>query len=86
MTLKLSMDADRQNMIDNAGNCGIEVIYNDKGWLVEARSWGRLETNAGKDGWAGFQTNAMSWKSAPHHLLRLKGEPSSTRRVTTGVG
>jgi hypothetical protein len=53
VTLKLSLDADGKNMIDNAGNCGIEVIYNDKGWLIEARSVGPdLKPMPVKDGWA----------------------------------
>src|SRR4051812_27211247 len=40
VTLLLSLDADGKNMIDNAGNCGLQVVYNDKGWMTEVRSIG----------------------------------------------
>ncbi|PZR73303.1 MAG: hypothetical protein DLM73_11085 [Chthoniobacterales bacterium] len=40
ITQMLSLDADGRNMIDDAGNCGMQLIYNEKGWLVERRSVG----------------------------------------------
>lgn len=52
MTLLLSLDADGRKMIDNAGNCGIQLIYNDKGWQTESRSIGPdLQPMRVKEGW-----------------------------------
>ena len=39
-------------MIDAAGNCGMQYIYNEKGWLVEVRSVGPdLKPLQVKAGW-----------------------------------
>ena len=58
VTRKLSLDADGKNMIDTAGNCGIEIVYNDKGWLIEARSVGPdLKPMPVKDGWTVFKND-----------------------------
>src|SRR5438067_362483 len=52
VTQLLSLDADRKNMIDNAGNCGLIITYNDKGWMTEVRSIGPdLKPMPVKDGW-----------------------------------
>lgn len=52
ITLLLSLDADGKNMIDNTGNCGLQMAYNDKGLLTEARSMGPdLQPMPVKDGW-----------------------------------
>jgi YD repeat-containing protein len=77
VTRKLSLDADGKNMIDNAGNCGMEVIYNDKGWLMEGRSLGPdLKPMPVKDGWAVFKNECdelgRAWRST---YYGLKGEP-----------
>lgn len=52
VTRLLSLDADGNNMIDNTGNCGLEVIYDEKGSATEVRSLGPdLMPMAVKDGW-----------------------------------
>ncbi|MEY2482286.1 MAG: hypothetical protein QOK24_814 [Verrucomicrobiota bacterium] len=52
ITLLLSLDADGKRMIDAAGNCGMQYIYNEKGWLVELRSVGPdLKPLQVKEGW-----------------------------------
>jgi phage protein U len=39
-TLELSLDAHEHNMIDNAGNCGMEDQYDAKGRITEGKSLG----------------------------------------------
>ncbi|HVF72772.1 MAG TPA: hypothetical protein VM940_14310 [Chthoniobacterales bacterium] len=52
VTLLVSLDADGKNMIDTAGNCGLQVTYNEKGWMKEVRSIGPdLKPMPVKDGW-----------------------------------
>src|SRR2546423_1305155 len=52
VTQLLSLDADGQNMIDNAGNCGLTITYNERGWMTEVRSIGPdLKPMPVKDGW-----------------------------------
>ncbi|MDP9098278.1 MAG: AAA family ATPase [Verrucomicrobiota bacterium] len=52
VTQVLSLDADGKNMIDNAGNCGLVIFYNDKGWMAEVRSLGPdLKPMPVKEGW-----------------------------------
>jgi len=52
VTQLLSLDADGSNMIDNAGNCGLILTYNDKGWMTEVHSIGPdLKPMPVKDGW-----------------------------------
>lgn len=52
VTFLLSLDADGKNMIDSAGNCGLQVIYNDKALVAETRSLGPdLEPMPLKEGW-----------------------------------
>jgi len=52
VTQLLSIDADGKNMIDNAGNCGLVITYNDKGWMSEVHSIGPdLKPMPVKDGW-----------------------------------
>ena len=52
ITRLLSLDAEDKNMIDNAGNCGLILIYNEKGWMKEVRSIGPdLKPMPLKDGW-----------------------------------
>lgn len=52
VTRLLSLDADGKNMIDNVGNCGLMITYNDKGWMNEVRSIGPdLKPMPVKDGW-----------------------------------
>jgi hypothetical protein len=52
VTQLLSLDADGENMIDNAGNCGLVITYNDKGWMTEVTSIGPdLKAMPVKDGW-----------------------------------
>lgn len=52
LTLVLSLDAEGQRMIDFAGNCGMQYIYNEKGWLAEIRSVGPdLKPLQVKEGW-----------------------------------
>lgn len=52
LTLLLSLDAEGQRMIDFAGNCGMQYIYNEKGWLAEIRSVGPdLKPLQVKEGW-----------------------------------
>jgi phage protein U len=52
VTLLLSLDKDGRNVIDNAGNCGVEAKYDEHGWDVEERSVGPdLKPRPVKDGW-----------------------------------
>jgi hypothetical protein len=52
VTRMLSLDADEKNMIDSAGNCGLQITYDEKGLEVEARSIGPdLKPMPLKDGW-----------------------------------
>jgi len=53
LTLLLSLDADGHNMIDNTGNCGMEISYNAQALIREQRSIGPdLKPMPVKDGWA----------------------------------
>jgi phage protein U len=52
VTLLLSLDKSGRNVIDNAGNCGMEAKYDEHGWDVEERSVGPdLKPRPVKDGW-----------------------------------
>jgi hypothetical protein len=52
VTQLLSLDADGKNMLDATGNCGLQVIYDEKGFLTEIRSIGPdLKPMPVKDGW-----------------------------------
>jgi hypothetical protein len=51
-TLSLSLDAHEHNMIDNDGNCGMELQYDESGQLIEEKSLGPdLRPTPVKDGW-----------------------------------
>ncbi len=52
ITRLLSLDANGQPMLDDAGNCGLIATFNAKGWEIEARSVGPdLKQMPLKDGW-----------------------------------
>jgi hypothetical protein len=77
ITEKLSLDADGKNMIDNAGNCGLEVIYDKTGGMAEVRSIGPdLKPMPVKDGW--FVTKYENDSFGRSHRVTfhgLQGEP-----------
>lgn len=76
-TLMLSLDADGKNMIDNAGNCGLQAIYSEKGLLMEARSIGPdLKPMRVIDGWvvAKYQYDSFG-RSRRTTYHGLKDEP-----------
>jgi hypothetical protein len=77
VTLKLSLDADGKNMIDTAGNCGMEAVYNEKGWLTEARSVGPdLKPMPVKDGWTVYKNDCDEFGRAYRTTYYgLKAEP-----------
>lgn len=48
----LSLDADEKNTIDNVGNCGLQINYDNNGRMIEARSIGPdLKPMQVKDEW-----------------------------------
>ena len=52
ITRLLSLDANGQPMLDDAGNCGLIATFNAKGWEIEERSVGPdLKQMPLKDGW-----------------------------------
>jgi len=83
-------------MIDNAGNCGLVLTYNDKGWMTEVHSIGPdLKPMPVKDGWyfskdeqdalgRSIRTTYYGAKDEP--VLHKDGyhgmEPNTTARVT----
>ena len=77
VTLLLSLDADGKNMIDNAGNCGLQVTYNDKGLMTEARSIGPdLQPMPVKDGWYVSRNEYDQFgRTTRISYYGLKGEP-----------
>ena len=53
----LSLDKEGRNVIDNAGNCGMETKYDEHGWDVEDRSFGPdLKAMPVTDGYAIVKT------------------------------
>ena len=77
VTQLLSLDADGQNMIDNAGNCGLVIVYNDKGLMTEVRSIGPdLKPMPVKDGWYVSRNDYDALgRSTRTTYLGAKGEP-----------
>ena len=77
VTRMLSIDADGNNMIDTAGNCGMQLIYNDKGWLIEEQSVGPdLKPMPVKEGFTVYKSECDDLgRTIRGTYYGLKGEP-----------
>jgi hypothetical protein len=76
-TLLLSLDADGKRMIDNVGNCGMRVTFNEKGFMTEAHSLGPdLQPMPVKDGWVILKQRSDDLgRALGGTYYGLKGEP-----------